>query len=180
MIASVRGASSANLRIVLPVAGFRLDAWNMSSAAIAGPTTSLSVRGTPSPRWVNKSPQSRMPVGLFIEDAGFASMWDMRCVQVANASVPAEVYRFTIGQHARCAIRHIIQRYHAADLPMHDLGVRCYSEPFIHRATLVGLVVAEGDPSQSLGWQNPFNRRTNVWEHPPLAGVKQKRLVCQH
>ena len=43
MIASVRGASSARRRIVLPMMGLRLEAWNKSSAAIASPTTSASV-----------------------------------------------------------------------------------------------------------------------------------------
>ena len=60
MSASVRGENSASRRIVVPMPGFRLEYWKMSSAAIAGPTTSLSVKAGPSPSWVNKSPQSRV------------------------------------------------------------------------------------------------------------------------
>ena len=96
MSASVRGARSASPRMVVPMPGFRLEYRNMSSAAIAGPTISLSVNAGPSPTWVNRSPHNSVPVVLFVQNARLPAMRDMRRVEVADALAVAEVDRFTV------------------------------------------------------------------------------------
>jgi hypothetical protein len=63
----------------------------------------------------------------------------------------AKVNNFPIGQLARSTIRLIVQRHHAADLPEYHLSLRRHRQPLVHRATLVGLIVSEGDPPSRSG-----------------------------
>jgi hypothetical protein len=48
--------------------------------------------------------------------------------------------------------------------PVRHRGVRRDREPLVHRAAFVGLVVAEGDPAQPLGRDQPADRRADERE----------------
>ena len=61
---------------------------------------------------------------------------------------------------------------------MHDLGVRGGGEPFVHRAALVGLVMAKADPPQLLDRKDLLNRRANDRKHAPEPGVEEQGLVA--
>ena len=62
MMASLVGLSSARPRMVGAVCGVRQEASNMSSASMAAPMRSFSVSAGPSPTWVSRSPQNKVPV----------------------------------------------------------------------------------------------------------------------
>ena len=108
--------------------------------------------------------------------AGVPAVRDMRRVEVADP-LAAEVDHLAVLQHARRAVGHVVERHHAAGLPVRHLRLRRDREPLVHRAALVGLVVAEGDPAQPFGRDEPADGLADEREHPPQAGVEQQRLV---
>jgi hypothetical protein len=50
----------------------------------------------------------------------------------------------------------------------------------VHRATLIGLVMSEGDPSQLLWRKYPREGSTHLREHTPLSGVEEERFIPEH
>ena len=53
-------------------------------------------------------------------------------------------------------------------------------EPFVHRAALVGLEMAEGDPAQALGRDDAADGVAVERKHLAQAGVEHQRLVAEH
>ncbi len=151
MSASVRGESSASRRIVAPMPGLRLEYLNMSSAAIAGPTISLSVNAGAVAELGEQVAAQQRPGRLLVKNARLPAMRDVRRVEVADPLAVAEVDRFAVLQDARRAVGHVVQRDQTSGLAVRHLGLRRDRQPLVHRAALVGLIVAEGDPAQPLG-----------------------------
>jgi hypothetical protein len=95
---------------------------------------------------------------------------------VADLSA-AEVEDLAVGARAWRPVGEVVERHHAADHAVGDLGPGCGGEPLIHRATLVGLDVAEGDPPQTIHGHDALHGFEHKREHRPRPGVKQQRLV---
>ena len=55
--------------------------------------------------------------------------------------------------------------------------LRSGGEELVHRAALVGLDVAERDPTEALHRHDLRNRFRDEREHRPRSGVEQERLV---
>ena len=117
MSASVRGASFASRRIVVPMPGFRLEYLNRSSAAIAGPTISLSRQRGSVAELGEQVAAQQGPGRLFVEDACLPAMGNMRRVEVADPLAFAQIDRFTVLQDARRAVGHVVQRHQTSGLP---------------------------------------------------------------
>src|SRR3954466_4337724 len=101
-------------------------------------------------------------------------------VDIAGPLAAAEFQDFAMGEGARRAVGHIVQRYHAARLALRRLGVRCGGEPLIQGAALVCLKVAVGDPAQLPGRYDAADSLMGQREYLARAGVKQQRLVSKH
>ena len=108
---------------------------------------------------MNRSPHSSVPVDSSIQHAGVPAVRRMRRVDVAHALAAAEVDHLAVGEHARRAVGHVVERHQAAGLAVRDLRLRRDRQPLVHRAAFVGLVVAEGDPAQPLGRDDAGERR---------------------
>ena len=65
--------------------------------------------------------------------------------------LPPPMSTFAVLQYARGTICEIVERYHTAGLTVGGRRMRRDREPFVHRATLVGLEMAERDPTQAIG-----------------------------
>ena len=160
--------------------GARLEYWNRSSAAIAGPTISPSVSAGPSPSWVNRSPHMRVPRRLLVQHARVPAMRGMRRIDVAHALAAAEVDGLSVVEHARRAVRHVVQRHHAAGAAVREL------EPA--GATASHSFMAPH--SSASKWPKAIQRRRsggmsrltaarvsgNIFLQ---AGVKQQRLIAE-
>ena len=60
---------------------------------------------------------------------------------------------------------------------MSNRRLRCGGQPRIHRATLVGLDVAEGDPPQPFHRERLRHSLGYGGEEPPQPGMEQQRLT---
>ena len=152
----------------------------MSSAAIAGPTMSPSVSAGPSPSWVKRSPQSRVPVEFLDHHTGVPAMRDMRRIDPAHTLAAAELDHLAIGKSARRPTGEIVERHHAADLAVGGLGLRRDGQPVIQGAALIGLEMAEGDPAQPLRRDNAGDGAAIKGEHAAQAGMEDQRVIAQH
>ena len=99
------------------------------------------------------------PRRLLVQHAGVPAMRRMRRVDEADALAAAEVDHFAVLQHARRAVGEVVERHHAAGLAVRRRRLRRDREPFVHRAALVGLEMAEGDPAQALGRDDAADAR---------------------
>jgi hypothetical protein len=65
------------------------------------------------------------------------------------------------------------------DRSVRDLGVRACLEPQVHRAAFVRLDMAEADPAQPLGRDEPGDLAEHRGEQPAVAGVEEQGLVAE-
>jgi hypothetical protein len=100
----------------------------------------------------------------------------MRRVDVADA-VDAELDHLTIRERTRRSVGEVVERHHAAETAVRDLGSRCGREQLVHGAALIGLDVAEGDPPKPLDGRDAGDRVADEREHPARSGVEQQRLL---
>ena len=110
---------------------------------------------------------------LLVEHAGIPPVRDMRSVEIANALPVAEVDGLTVGQGAGQAVGCIVQRDQATGLSVRSFGLRRDRKPFVQRAALVGLEMAEANPAQALDRGQPADGVTDERKHAPETGVEQ-------
>jgi len=91
-----------------------------------------------------------------------------------------EVDRLAVGERPRQPVGEVVERHHAAQRAVRDRGGRRRREPVVHRAALVGLDMAEGDPAQTVERQHARVGRRDGPEHPARAAMEQQRLVGDH
>jgi hypothetical protein len=103
-------------------------------------------------------------------------MRDVWRIDVPNA-LATQVDNVAVGQFARRPVAQVIERDHAADRPVRHLGTRGGGEEFVHRATLIGFHMSEGDPAQPLDGNDAGDRLRNQGKHAPGAGMEEQRLV---
>ena len=103
----------------------------------------------------------------------------MRRVDVADPLALAEIDGFAVFEQTRRAIGHVVQRHHDFGLPVRHLGLRRDRQPVVHRAALVGLVMAKGDPAQPLGRNEAAHGRADDRKHSAETGVEQQRFVSE-
>src|SRR4029453_4541664 len=107
-------------------------------------------------------------------------MRDVRRVDVAHPLAGTEVDGLAVRELARLAVRHVVQRHHAAGAAVRDLSVRSNREPFVHGPAFVGLIMAKGNPTQTLGRNEAADRRTSMREHLAQTGMEKQRFIAKN
>ena len=148
-----------------PVCGARHVAWNIASAASAGSTTSSVVRAGPRTDLGEEVAAQQRAGGLLEEDLGLPAVGHVRRGDLADP-LAAEVDAPRPRRAARGG------RSHRSLSEMSQPRAPCATwllgrgrEPHVHRAALVGLDVAEGDPAQRLDRQHRGHRLGDQREH---------------
>jgi hypothetical protein len=100
----------------------------------------------------------------------------VRGVDVAHP-VAAELDHLAVLEGYRRPVGHVVERHHATEGAVGDLGAGRSGEELVHRAALVGLDVAEGDPAQVLERHQRADRLGHQWKQLAVTGVKQHRLL---
>src|SRR5215470_4121379 len=107
-------------------------------------------------------------------------MRSVRRVDETDTLSAAEIDDFSVRQYPRRSIREIVERYQAAGLTVRGRRLRCDREPFIHRAALVGLEMAECDPTQAFGRHDAAQCAAIDSKHFSQTGVEHQRLVAEN
>jgi hypothetical protein len=116
-------------------------------------------------------------LGAFLkQNPCFPVMRNVRSIDVPNA-LATEIDDFAIGQLAGRSIAHVVERNHATECTVRDLGARRGGEKFVHRSALVRLHVSEGDPSDSREGNDARYSLGYKWKHSPRTSVKEKRIL---
>ena len=176
--ARVFGASFARPRSVAPMPGLRDEYLKMSSAAIAGPTTSPSVKTLSLPSWVKQVAAQQRAGRLLVEDAGVPAVRGMRRIDEAHP-LAADVDHLAVGEDAGRPVGEVIQGDEAAGGAVGRRRLRGGGEPFVHGAALVGLEMPEGDPAQPLGGHDAREGVAIERKHLAQSRVEHERLVAE-
>ena len=180
MTASVVGARSARLRMVGAVFGVRQVAPNTSSACRGGLDDVVGREGRAVPELGEEIAAQQRLGGLLVENPGLPAVRDMGGVDVTDP-VMAELDDLTVGERHRRAVGQVVERHHAAERPMRDLGLGRRGQQIVHGAALVGFDVAEGDPAQAVdrdrSWRWPRTTSGNGVLGAPCgtAGAARRR-----
>ena len=175
--ASVVGSRSARRSSVGTRSGPHDIAWKIASAPIAGVTTLSVVTAGPSPTWVNRSPansvevvsSNQSPLSQLCGTCGVGRNRS-RCVPRSSDLAVGHRTGRTVGQ--------VVQRHHARQLAVDDLGLRRRGEELVHRAALVGLDVARTRSSAGRrAARSRGDRLGHQREQRPHPGVEQERLL---
>ena len=112
----------------------------------AASTMSVSVRGPP-PTWVKRSPANSVAV-VSSNHSPLSQLWGTWGVGRKRIRCVADVEHLAVAHRPGRTVGQVVQRHHARELAVDDLGLRCGGEELVHGAALVGLDVGEGDPAQ--------------------------------
>lgn len=125
------------------MAGDRHEALNIYSAAIAGPTKSPVVSGTPSHVREEIAAEERCR-RLLIEKSRLPAVGHVWHIKIAH-SLAAEIDHLAVRKYARWSVGRIVKRDEARGLAMSDFCHRSRREPLVHGPTFIGLIMTEGN-----------------------------------